>query len=344
MPRPVRLADPGGGARESLSGGARSEGWRTPLTMRLSDGCEKLCRGGRPLGCSLVGFVCGVALAAAIRLGARECDVPHGTGPHGCDGCHHEALTDLRAALDVLGGGGSLAVVFPLADMHTQWEEDAVVEAAQLLDITGARGGQSTASRLWARFDVSGTLLLAAVTIRDQTISPLSDSDQRQGAAAHVRRRGRLVATAVSFIGLLSTDAGGAVHVDGGGVAEFYGCLFDSCQATGGHGCQAQLTPHGNGGAINFAADAAGVIVDSTFRGSRAACAGGALFLQSTNEEPLQTKVTISRSTFAGNRAQQGGDDIKVVGGPCPAPGKACGSSCCFDGDYTSLNVTLPSS
>ena len=339
MPRPVRLADPGGGAREPLSGGARS-GWRTPLTMRLSDACEKLCRGGR-LGCSLVGFVCGVALAAAICLETRECDVARGSEPHGCDDCHHEALTDLRAALEVLGGGGSLAAVFPLADMHTQWEADAVIGAAQLLDITGARGGWGTASRLWARFDVGGSLLLAAVTIRDQNISPRSDSDQRQGAAAHVRRRGRLVATGVSFLRLVSTDAGGAVHVDGGGVAEFYWCLFDSCQAT--NPCGSKVSPSGNGGAINFAAGAAGALADSTLRSGHAACAGGALFLQSTDEQqPFQAKVTISRSTFAGNRAQQGGD-IKVVGGPCPAPGTACGSSCCFDGDYTSLNVTLPS-
>ena len=73
-------------------------------------------------------------------------------------------------------------------------------------------------------------------------------------------------------------------------------------------------------------------------------CAGGALFLHSQgSQHPFRANVTITRSTFSDNVAQQGGD-IKVVGGPCPAPGKACGPSCCFDGDYASLNVTLPSS
>ena len=83
----------------------------------------------------------------------------------------------------------------------------------------------------------------------------------------------------------------------------------------------------------------------TTLRNGHATCAGGALFLHSQgSQHPFQANVTITHSAFSNNHAQQGGDDIKVVGGPCPAPGKACGSSCCFSGDYASLNVTLSSS
>ena len=38
--------------------------------------------------------------------------------------------------------------------------------------------------RLWARFDVNGTLLVTGVTIRDQATAPGSAADDSQGAAA----------------------------------------------------------------------------------------------------------------------------------------------------------------
>ena len=55
-------------------------------------------------------------------------------------------------------------------------------------------------------------------------------------------------------------------------MAEFYACLFESCQAT--NPCGSKDSPSGNGGAINFAAGAAGAIADSTLRSGHAACAG----------------------------------------------------------------------
>eukprot|EP01045_Picozoa_sp_COSAG04_P001471 COSAG04_NODE_50_length_31170_cov_2.965080_2_plen_229_part_00 len=189
--------------------------------------------------------------------------------------------------------------------------------------------------RLWARFEVSGTLLLSAVTIRDQAVYPVTDADP-EGAAARVQGGGRLVATGVSFLRLASTNFGGAVKV--GGVAEFYGCLFDGCAAT--NGCSGA----GGGGAIYFPHGATGVIADSAFRGNHAGCSGGALRLSSLSmQDPFSSNVTISRTTFADNHAGTHlGDDINIWHGPCPAPGKACGTSCCFDGGNESLTVTLP--
>eukprot|EP01046_Picozoa_sp_COSAG06_P037328 COSAG06_NODE_4203_length_4481_cov_3.519651_6_plen_107_part_00 len=55
----------------------------------------------------------------------------------------------------------------------------------------------------WAWFDVSGTLLLTGVTIREQSLSP-DGVDDPQGAAVQVHSGGRLVATGVSFANLVS--------------------------------------------------------------------------------------------------------------------------------------------
>ena len=148
------------------------------------------------------------------------------------------------------------------------------------------------------------------------------------------------------------------MYVAGGGVAEFYGCLFDGCRAT--NDCSDPGGIHnGDGGAIFFGHGAAGTIADSALRNSHSGCAGGALHLRSGNQQqPFATNVTISRTAFGDNHADgNGGTDGNDVyiwhdnnqgAVPCPAPGTACDAysgttRCCIDGDYASLNVTLPS-
>ena len=82
-----------------------------------------------------------------------------------------------------------------------------------------------------------------------------------------------------------------------------------------------------------------------------------ALLLNSeSQQDPFATNVTITRTAFADNHADNAyniADDIYIwrknnlVAVPCPAPGKGCDTHdgttrCCFDGGYESLTVTLP--
>ena len=277
-----------------------------------------------------------------------------------------QTAEDLAGAMAVLDSSrefersGAVAVC-PLASMASSdgnqtvaaGDTFAVAGSVDPVSATQPPSDKSAAPRLWARFDVSGTLLLTGVTIRDQAISPSSGSDPL-GAAAWVRSGGRLVATGVSFLRLVSTVWGGAVHVDGGGVAEFYGCLFDGCRAT--NDCSSDGWKHGAGGAISFWSGAAGVIADSALRSSHAGCVGGALYLQSDSQQhPSATNVTISRTTFADNHADYHmGDDVYIWRDnnqgavPCSPPGEACDAydgttRCCFADNDESLTVTLPS-
>eukprot|EP01047_Picozoa_sp_COSAG01_P063226 COSAG01_NODE_8157_length_2898_cov_1.780993_2_plen_414_part_00 len=348
--------------------------------------CHALRRRGVEV--ALLGVLVGCGIGAGVTLAVRGlghtsagvCQSPVASWPrgvcqilvaehaagHSTAGYIGASLSAAIAFLQPRGDGA--AAVCPLADMQSS-EGDATVRSTQMLAIGGAPTSlmptapphdDGTTPRLWARFDVSGTLLLTGVTICDQAISPGSTSDP-QGAAAQVRSGGRLVATAVSFLRLVSTGQGGAVHVDGGGVAEFYGCLFDSCHAT--TGC---VAPYGQGGAIFFDSSAAGIIADSAFRSNHVGCSGGALYLLQdavplarvyTNLlHPFAANVTISRTAFADNHVDNHvghgfGGDIRIYyynnnqgAVPCPPPGKLQLPGCSFDGDYESLTVTLPSS
>lgn len=187
-------------------------------------------------GC-LVGCCFGVVISLLIwgtLFVLRDCaDEP---AAHSAD-----SAADLGAAIAFLQPrvDGS-ALVVPLAEMHTH-AGTVLVKTAQMLAIAGSAAATqpsattplSGAPRLWARFDVNGMLFMTGVSMRDQTIAPDSYDDP-QGAAAQVKSGGLLVATATSFLNLRTTVTAGAVRVNGGGVAEFYGCLFDGCQATNG--------------------------------------------------------------------------------------------------------------
>ena len=280
---------------------------------------------------------------------------------------------DIYGAINYINsrGGAAAGVVCPLANMTSEVPAldgeqpgTVIVKAGQMLAIASATMGSSmptappsekmNSSRLWARFDVNGTLIVVGVTIRDRAISPNSGSDQL-GAAAHVFSSGRLVATGVSFLRLVSTLWGGAVVVESGGMAEFYGCLFDGCKAT--NDCCADGSTNGNGGAISFEAGASGIIARSLLRSSSAGCMGGAMQLRVDNQhDPFKTNVTITRTTFTdnhyGNHKYGNGEDIYVspsyhLDVPCPEPGSNNGGTCnvvgcCVDGDREILSVTLP--
>ena len=386
MPR----AEDAGGAEESLAyraigsapdGGGSGGNKACELCGEIRMHCGER-------GCVLGG--CLGALASAVIIGAlaslRDCDggsgaqvAPSGGAPALCGTAHCLALPamahaaghavvyagdNLRLAFEFLQPrGDGAAVVCPLGTMVVD-AGTVTVNAAQLLAVAGSptTGGQSLvpaalpsghAPRLWARFEVSGMVSVSGVTVRDQTIAPGS-YDEPQGAAAQVKSGGRLIATQVSFRNLKTTVTGGAVRINQGGAAEFYGCLFDGCHATNGCGDPRS----GGGGALDFEAGASGVVDHSTLRNNYAGCCGGGLSVDSYNkQQPYLTNVTISGSTFAGNRAGGEGDDMFVwrldAGAvPCPEPGEECPvchgctsgeQPCCFDlGAAQTLTLTLP--
>jgi hypothetical protein len=112
----------------------------------------------------------------------------------------------------------------------------------------------------------------------------------------------------------------------------------------------------GSGGAIAIEGGGGGMLVDCTLQHSWAGCAGGAIDLRNNNSaHPFASSLNISATTFHNNSAQEAvGHDVHIYRNgdnkgavPCPQPGQTCDSSpnttrCCYDGDYRSLNVLLP--
>ena len=303
---------------------------------------------------ALLGFALGIAVFGLLARG----DIVHegGTASFTCASAlvmPHEANDthtgdNLGVAVAFLARNVGASAVCSLSEMRYDLGT-ATVTPTQMLAIAGTPSLPTAASaaaapRLWARFEVLGTLFVTGVMIRDQAISPAPVPTAAQGAAAQVHSGGRLVATGVSFLRLRTTGSGGAVHVDGGGLAEFYGCAFDGCHSSGS-----------GGGALFFAPTSSGIVADSLLRGCVASSRqGGAVLVVTTNPaHPLRTNVTITHTAFADNSAKFGGDDILVSGYPdvvCPAPGLACGpgpgkpADCCFDylNTSTPLSAALP--
>ena len=90
------------------------------------------------------------------------------------------------------------------------------------------------------------------------------------------------------------------------------------------------------------------IIADSALRNSHSGCSGGALHLNSNSQQdPFATNVTISRTAFVNNHADNNfGSDIYVWRGdnqgavPCPTPGKLCAEGFVGGGDGTTATHT----
>ena len=286
---------------------------------------------------------------------------------------------DLAHAVDFLATQGGdhqrVASVCPLREMRSH-AGNITVEADHTLAIAGSTTPtppeQMNATRLWARFSVSGGLFVKSVTMCDQTLDNRYNTPNISiggGAAAEVTSGGKLFATAVQFLNLTNTGEGGAVFVGTGGHAQFHYCLFDGCHSTNTirPRCHGNSGPCGGcgGGALTFFPGSTGIIAYSVLRNNRAGCAGGAIWVSNllvdpsgnpySQLDPFQFNVTITDTTFENNQGDPAdhGRDIYIWRGekrgtvPCNAPGKNCdkGYNCCFNiADFdTGVSVVLPS-
>ena len=257
-----------------------------PPAKARSSVASWLCGGvWRPvLFAALLGFALGIAVFGLLARG----DIVHegGTASFTCASAlvmPHEANDthtgdNLGVAVAFLARNVGASAVCSLSEMRYDLGT-ATVTPAQMLAIAGtpslptAASAAAAAPRLWARFEVLGTLFVTGVMIRDQAISPAPVPTAAQGAAAQVHSGGRLVSTGVSFLRLRTTGSGGAVHVDGGGLAEFYGCAFDGCHSSGS-----------GGGALFFSPTSSGIVADSLLRGCVASSRqGGAMLVVTTD-------------------------------------------------------------
>lgn len=103
------------------------------------------------------------------------------------------------------------------------------ITARQILSITGNIAAEMDGPRLWARFEVKGTLFLTALTVRDQSVRG-SAPGQTDPAAVLVDPGGQLVARQVTFL-RLSSQSNGAILINSPSSSQFHNCIFDGNRA-----------------------------------------------------------------------------------------------------------------
>ena len=150
-----------------------------------------------------------------VAAAPMDCGIPPGVDPEDVRYQGQDGVVGLQMANNEPTG---VYVICPLASMAIS-AETVQMDAQQLVFINGTEARP----RLWTRVIVTdgARMTIWAVSMRDQTTP---DALGRYGSAMQIFGH---VAVYDSTFQSIWGDLGGAVSVDGGGSASFFGCLFE---------------------------------------------------------------------------------------------------------------------